>query len=694
MNKTTTLIKNRYTLAEEYVGIEDTFVPARGVTIIYPVENGYQKVKLGDGVTTLADLPWCGTPGVGGDVELIKVVDSLPETGEENKIYLVPISGFPTAEPGVYEHGSNFTKLVYSLNEPIDVDGYTYYYYSEEYLEAEFILGGDVILPYNGVESIALSYCGDIVIPASVTSLELSCFSNSSSSATILGDATECKLTTIYSKATTPPSWTGNGTPYLTKIVVPKGCAEAYKSANVWKNFADIIVETAEGSEQNLFDEWIWINKGTEDAPEYAWEWITTKQVEVDLSAYATKDYADTKKLQVVTTYASNWIGNIADYNANVPGITSLTNGATFIMIPHKTSTSSTPSLNVNNLGVKYIYRCASNSISSAYSGPSTSWLQAGNPVTVTYSNGYWKVKELTKPAASDLTGTVSVYNGGTGATTLAANAVITGNGTGTVKTVSTANGALYATAAGGAAQFGTLPIAQGGTGATTAAAAVSELKSALVDLLYPVGSIYMSANSASPSTLFGGEWEAWGQGRVPVGMGSNGTDNYSTVESEGGAASVSIALTENNMPSHNHVFTPSGSVSSTFTGTYKNTENAAPSHSHTITKDGSHSHTATVYYRPPSGAGSYTAHAGSRDNSSSSSATSWVSISSNGEHSHGGSTQAAAPSHAHGYTPAGTVTSTFTGTTAGSSSAGSGAAFSVNTMQPYITCYMWKRTA
>lgn len=56
---------------------------------------------------------------------------------------------------------------------------------------------------------------------------------------------------------------------------------------------------------QDLFDEYVWINKGTEEEPSWGWEWVTTKQIEVDLTPYATndsmaeqiesaKDYADT----------------------------------------------------------------------------------------------------------------------------------------------------------------------------------------------------------------------------------------------------------------------------------------------------------------------------------------------------------------------------------------------------------------
>ena len=63
--------------------------------------------------------------------------------------------------------------------------------------------------------------------------------------------------------------------------------------------------------------------------------------------------------------------------------------------------------------------------------------------------------------SASNITsGTLPVGRGGTGRTT-------------------TANGAMYATSAGGAISMGTLPIAQGGTGKTTAADARSALGAA-----------------------------------------------------------------------------------------------------------------------------------------------------------------------------------------------------------------------
>lgn len=77
--------------------------------------------------------------------------------------------------------------------------------------------------------------------------------------------------------------------------------------------------------------------------------------------------------------------------------------------------------------------------------------------------------------SASTITsGTLGVARGGTGKATHTSNAVLTGNGTSAVNNVATASGALYATAANGAAKFGTLPLAQGGTGTTGATRATA----------------------------------------------------------------------------------------------------------------------------------------------------------------------------------------------------------------------------
>ena len=66
-----------------------------------------------------------------------------------------------------------------------------------------------------------------------------------------------------------------------------------------------------------------------------------------------------------------------------------------------------------------------------------------------------------------------------------------------------------------------------------------------LVDYVYPVGSIYMSVNSTSPQTLFGGTWVEL-QGRFLIGRNST----Y-TAGSTGGEANHTLTIQE--MPSHNH---------------------------------------------------------------------------------------------------------------------------------------------
>lgn len=62
----------------------------------------------------------------------------------------------------------------------------------------------------------------------------------------------------------------------------------------------------------------------------------------------------------------------------------------------------------------------------------------------------------------------------------------------------------------------------------------------------YPVGSFYFSANATSPATLFGGTWEQLEQGRVLLSQGTN----Y-PAGSTGGEATHTLTVAE--MPSHNH---------------------------------------------------------------------------------------------------------------------------------------------
>ena len=102
-------------------------------------------------------------------------------------------------------------------------------------------------------------------------------------------------------------------------------------------------------------------------------------------------------------------------YTATIDGMT-LTAGASFMMIPHTVSTTTAPTLNVNGLGAKNIRRRLSSATTSTTQGYNASWLSANKPIRVEYDGTFW-IADLPKPSAADLSGTLAVTQGGTGAT-------------------------------------------------------------------------------------------------------------------------------------------------------------------------------------------------------------------------------------------------------------------------------------
>ena len=68
-----------------------------------------------------------------------------------------------------------------------------------------------------------------------------------------------------------------------------------------------------------------------------------------------------------------------------------------------------------------------------------------------------------------------------------------------------------------------------------------------VLDLVYPIGSIYMSVNATSPSTLFGGTWERI-QDRFLLAAG-----NSYSAGAIGGEATHTLSIDE--MPEHSHDF-------------------------------------------------------------------------------------------------------------------------------------------
>lgn len=179
----------------------------------------------------------------------------------------------------------------------------------------------------------------------------------------------------------------------------------------------------------------------------------------------------------------------------------------------------------------------------------------------------------------------------------------------------------------------GTTGVTQTATDSSTKLATTAFVQAAL-QLLYPVGTIYTNSSvSTNPATLLGfGTWSAFAAGRVMVGFDSSNT-LFDTAEETGGSAD---AITV----SHTHT--------ATFTGTPLGTHRHYVGSNDSTATDGSESGSRDFVRNADSGNGldNYT-----------------------------------------NYTSAGTPAGSVTVASAGSS--GTNANY-----QPFITVYMWKRTA
>jgi hypothetical protein len=156
----------------------------------------------------------------------------------------------------------------------------------------------------------------------------------------------------------------------------------------------------------------------------------------------------------------------------------------------------------------------------------------------------------------------------------------------------------------------------------------------AVLEAVYPVGSIYISVGSTSPADLFGGTWSVFGAGKCLVGIDSADTD-FDTAEETGGAKTKTLSTSE--MPSHYHSVNPPSTSTNT------------DAHTHGVYIAGSRAQTGP-HESVPVGSGSTVA--------------------------------TTSDSHSHSVDIG----------AFNSDSAGSGNAFSI--MNPYIVVYMWKRTA
>ncbi|NJE28926.1 hypothetical protein E0L01_09095 [Megamonas funiformis] len=156
---------------------------------------------------------------------------------------------------------------------------------------------------------------------------------------------------------------------------------------------------------------------------------------------------------------------------------------------------------------------------------------------------------------------------------------------------------------------------------------------------VYPVGSIYMSTVSTNPATLFGfGTWEAMPAGRVLLAQGKSSWGTTYNAGSTGGEATHQLTVGE--LPSHNHTATIS---TTNLTGWFTNNGN-----SDTANSDG-------TIFKASKRTGQGSSSGGAADGGK---------FTFNGAHAH-------------------TITIN-----------NSGSNQSHNNIQPYISVYMWKRSA
>lgn len=103
------------------------------------------------------------------------------------------------------------------------------------------------------------------------------------------------------------------------------------------------------------------------------------------------------------------------NYTATIPGITELYAGLKITVRLSKTTTSTSPKLDVNGLGAKNVRQSLSTNNFSTTTAGAASWLNAACPVTLTYNGTLWKT-DFVRPSATYLYGKVPVASGGTGA--------------------------------------------------------------------------------------------------------------------------------------------------------------------------------------------------------------------------------------------------------------------------------------
>lgn len=92
------------------------------------------------------------------------------------------------------------------------------------------------------------------------------------------------------------------------------------------------------------------------------------------------------------------------------------------------------------------------------------------------------------------------------------------------------------------------------------------------LDSVYPIGSVYISANGANPNAIIGGTWEEFATGRTLIGYDPSDDDLTETGMTGGEKTHV---LTVEEMPSHNHSASTGGAGKHKHTVGYRKRQDA-----------------------------------------------------------------------------------------------------------------------
>lgn len=88
------------------------------------------------------------------------------------------------------------------------------------------------------------------------------------------------------------------------------------------------------------------------------------------------------------------------------------------------------------------------------------------------------------------------------------------------------------------------------GTSITYTVGTQSNIISSIIDVAYPVGSIYISSSTTHPSITFGGVWEHFAEDKFLLSAGSTYANG-----STGGSATVTLTSAQSGVPAHSHKY-------------------------------------------------------------------------------------------------------------------------------------------